>query len=350
MESRMADVDLTILTSIDQVAAAEWDALCGSRAFVDHRWLRFVESALLDYAPRYVLLRCLGRLEAAALCSVDRRFANPTLQQRAGWLLRRAPCLRCGVPVANECGLVVRPDADEAQLMPTLVRGMRSLAFRERASFTSVGHVPRDAAAWQLLRAAGGTPLSQWRNTTLDINWTSLDDYLAARPRGDRHELRRMRRRAEREGITVQPAPFVRSELGSLWRLIDNVQRHHHADNRYVDELLERALAVLGSDVHLLLARQAGETIGCVVLVRNHDELIAKWIGLDYVRTRNTATYFMSLTACVELAINLRVRRLRLGATAYSTKEQFGVVPEDRVNALLLPTPLGRLANLARAA
>ena len=41
---------------------------------------------------------------------------------------------------------------------------------------------------------------------------------------------------------------------------------------------------------------------------------------------------------------------LRLGATAYSTKQQFGVAMQERVNALLLPTPLGRLANVARAA
>ena len=86
------------------------------------------------------------------------------------------------------------------------------------------------------------------------------------------------------------------------------------------------------------------------MLIRNQDELIAKWLGLNYERTLNTATYFASLRASVELAITLGVHRLRLGATAYSTKKQFGVSMEERLNTLVLPSPLGRLANVARAA
>ena len=80
----MGELDLTVLTSIEQVAAADWNAMSGARAFVDHPWLRFTEAALANYEPRYVLLRRGGRLEAAAVCSVDRRFANPALQRRAG--------------------------------------------------------------------------------------------------------------------------------------------------------------------------------------------------------------------------------------------------------------------------
>jgi len=346
----MAEMDLTLLSSIEQVASAEWNALCGTRAFVDHNWLRFIEAALLGHQPRYVLLRRGGNLVAAAVCAVERRFANPALQQRAGWVLRQLPCVRCAVPVVSECGLVFQAGVDEEPLVPALLAGLRRLAIRERALFTTVGHVPFHAGTWQAARAAGCTPISQWQNTTLAIEWSSFDDYLAARPGDDRHEIRRMRRRAEREGITVEHAPLASQELPFLWRLIGNVQRRHNGDTAYADDLLERALAILDTDVHLLVARQSDETIGCVVLVRNQDELIAKWLGLDYERTLNTATYFASLTASVDLAIKLGVRRLRLGATAYSTKQQFGVTIEDRLNAILLPTALGRLANVARAA
>jgi predicted N-acyltransferase len=346
----MADMDLALLSSIDQVDPAEWDALCGTRSFVDHRWLRFTESALLEHRPRYVVLRRGGQLEAAAVCSVEHRFANPVLQQRVGWVLRQLSCLRCAVPAASECGLIYRPGADEARLTPRLLAGIRKLAMRERALFTTVGHVPLQASTWAPLRAAGCARLSQWRDTALDIDWSTFAEYLATRHRGDRHELVRMRRRAQREGITVNEEHVHPRELPFLWGLIGNVQRRHKADNLYVGDVLERALAVLGADVHLLIARQSAELIGCVVLIRSQDDLIAKWIGLNYERTWNTATYFASLTASVDLAIRLGVRRLRLGATAYGTKQQFGVVMEDRVNALLLPSALGRLANRARTA
>ncbi len=346
----MADLDLTIVTSIDQVAPEEWNALCGARPFVDHRWLRFTESAVLDHQPRYVLLRRGGRLEAAAICAVEHRFANPALQRRAGWMLRRLPCIRCAVPIASECGLVFRSGADELRLAPHLLGGVRRLAKREGALFTTIGHVPLHGSPAGAVRAAGGTELSRWQNTTLDIEWSSFDEYLAARAGDDRHEIRRMRRRAEREGISVDTAPLAAQELAFLWRLIGNVHRRHQAEIAYGDDLLERALAILGEDVHLLVARQADETIGCVVLVRSQGDLLGKWLGLDYERTLNTATYFASLTATVDLAIKLGVSRLRLGATAYSTKQQFGVKIEDRVNSVLLPPPLGWLAGVARAA
>src|SRR5205823_3586013 len=173
---------------------------------------------------------------------------------------------------------------------PALLSGVRRLAVRERALFTTVGHIPLEASTWQSLRASGCTPVSRWQNTILDIEWPSFDAYLAARPGDDRHEIRRMRRRAEREGITVSTAPLTLLELPLLWRLVDNVQRRHNASTLYVADLLERALAILGTDVYLLIARQLDETIGCVVLVRRQDELIAKWLGLDYSRTLNTAT------------------------------------------------------------
>jgi predicted N-acyltransferase len=296
------------------------------------------------------LLRRGGQLVAAAVCAIDRRFANPALQQRAGWVLRRLPCIRCAVPIASECGLLFRPGVDSGELTPTLLGGVRRLALHEHALFTNVGHIPFSADVWTLLRAAGCTPVSQWQNTVLDIAWSSFDEYLAARPGDDRHEIRRMRRRAARDGITVEPAPLTLSQVQFLWQLISNVLRRHDSDVPYPDDLLERALDILGRDVHLLVARRMDETIGCVVLVRSQDELIAKWLGLNYERTLNTATYFASLTASVDLAIQLGVRRLRLGATAYGTKQQFGVAIEERGNAFLLPTPLARIANLVRAA
>jgi predicted N-acyltransferase len=346
----MAEAELAVLSTIEQIAPAEWNALSGGRAFLDHRWLQFVERVVLNYRPRYVVLRSADHLEAAAVCSVEHRFANPTLQQRAGWVLRRLPCVRCSVPIASECGLIFRPGADEARLAPTLLDGVRRLAARERALFTTVRHLPRGSNTWQSLQRAGGAELSRWSNTSLSIEWSSFDDYVANRPGPDRRELARMRRRAEREGITIERPPIATLDLPLLWQLIENVQQRHAATESYVPDLLQRAASVLDGDLHLLVAHQSGQTIGCAALVRSENELLGKWLGLDYARTWNSAAYYMLLAESVALAIALGVRRLRLGASAYTTKQQFGVVPDERVNALLLPAPLRLLANLGRAA
>src|SRR2546430_15406160 len=111
--------------------------------------------------------------------------------------------------------------------------------------FTSVGHLPRGSNTWQSLQRDGCAELSRWSNTSLSIEWSSFDDYVASRPGPDRRELARMRRRAEREGITVERPPIATLDLPALGKLIENVQQRHAATDSYVPNLLERAASVL---------------------------------------------------------------------------------------------------------
>jgi predicted N-acyltransferase len=346
----MADLTIQVLDSIDQVAPAEWDELGSLRAFADHRWLRFAERVLIGHQPRYIVLRREGRLEAGAVCSVEHRFENRALQRHAAWLLRRFPCIRCAVPASYQPGILTRPDADEARLIPSVLGAVRQLARRERALFTTVSHLAPETATWSALRAAGCRPLSRWSGTTLPIAWSSFDEYLTGQSRSHRRTIVRTRRAAEQDGIVVRHRPGMPADATVLWRLIQNVMERHRALETYAPDLLSRAAAIFGDDLHLLVAEQAGECIGCVVAVRSGNDLLAKWIGLDYDRTRDTATYRLLLAETVALAIELGVERLWLGATALETKRQFGVTVEERLNAVLVPSPLRWLVGATGAA
>ena len=341
----MADLTVQVLDSIDQIAPAEWDELRGQRAFADHRWLRFAERSLIGQRPRYLLVRRGERLEAAAVCSVERRFEHRALQRHAGWLLRRFSCIRCAVPVSYQPGILIRPDADEPRLIPAVLGAVRQLARRERALLTTVGHLAPDTATWSALRAAGCRPLSRWMGTTLPISWSSFDAYLASQPKSHRRAITRTRRGAERDGIAVRHRPWVAADAPVLWRLIQNVMLRHGALETYAADLLPRAATIFGDDLHLLVAEQSGEDIGCVVMVRRQNDLLAKWIGLDYGRTWGTDTYRLLIAETVALAIELGVERLWLGATALETKRQFGVTVEERLTAIVLPGPLRWLVD-----
>jgi predicted N-acyltransferase len=329
-----------IARSIDDVDAAEWDALCPERPFVDHRWLRTIERILPDSERRYVLLRRHGRLDAAAICVLDRRFEHPAAQRHAGWVLRIFPYLRCSVPVSFDDGLL----AADARALPELVAAVRQLARAEHALLTTFEHLGPDARAWPALIAAGCHPLSRWTSTYLPIAWSTRADYLMSRSGPDRREIGRLRRRAERQGITLEYGPLQRADAPLLRRLIANVLARHAAHDPYAPDFLTRAADMLGSHLHVLQARLDGETVGCAVMVHSRTELLGKWIGLEYSRTPNSATYQALMLGTIDLAIELGVQRLRLGATAYSTKEQFGAQPDERLNALALP---GRAVALA---
>jgi predicted N-acyltransferase len=335
----MPEVTVEVVERIDRIAPAEWKALCGDRAFADHRWQRLVEGVLANHEPRYVLLRRGGHLEAAAVCSLERRFEHPAMQRRAGWLLRHFPYLRCGIPIALETGLITHPDANGNRLVPELLAAIRRLAVRERALLTTFGHLTRDNPAWPTLLGGGCRQLSRWWSTGLTITWPSFGDYLASRSTADRKEIGRLRRRADRAGLTVAYGPLQLADAPRVRELIGHVLARHHALDPYAADFLRSAVSIMDRDVQLVQVRdQADEMVGCAVLVRSQGELLAKWAGMDYEKSRNSAAYHAVLIGCVQLAIDLGVHRLRLGATAISTKQQFGAMPEERLNALALPT------------
>jgi predicted N-acyltransferase len=337
-----------VVHSIEQVDQRAWDALRGARPFADHRWLRLTEAVLIEHSPRYILLCRDGSLVAGAVCSLRRRFENPLLQRRAGWLARRSPCLRCTIPVALDPGLMLPSGGDHDGLVAGLLAAIGDLAAREHASFSRVDYLRGDDPAWYALTRRGYRRLEMWAETSLEIGWPSFQDYLAQLPSRKRKQLVRMQRRAEQEEIVVERLQPSTATAPRLAHLVGTVLARHHEQERFAPDLFVRAAAILGDDLVLLGARQHGEIIGCAALLRSGDEITAKWLGLDYSRTQDTGTYHRLLLECVAQAIALGVRRLRLGATAYETKQHFGVVTAERHGALAMTNPaLNRAAGVA---
>jgi predicted N-acyltransferase len=333
---------LEIVDSIDRIEPSTWNELAAGRPFADHRWLALTEALLVGHEARYVLLRQRGRIAAAAVCALGRRLQDPALRCRAGWLLRIAPLLRCEVPIALDCGLLTRPGADPTPLLAAIGR----LAARERAMFTRLDHLSDHDERWPALRRAGYQAVPMWAETRLTLAYSSFDGYLAALPSRKRGELNRVRRRAEAEGLSVAPEALSPETMTRLRGLVGQVLARHSALEEYAPDMFDRAAALLGDDMRLLIARRDGEIVGCAALLRSGGELTAKWLGLDYARTQDTVAYARLLLGCVEGAIQLGAGSLRLGATAYETKRHFGVVFEERCGAVAArPALLNRLAG-----
>jgi hypothetical protein len=110
-------------------------------------------------------------------------------------------------------------------------------------------------------------------------------------------------------------------------------QRHADPDP-YCDDLFPKAGALLGENFKLVVARQNGDCIGCFALLRSGTEWTAKWAGLDYERTLDTGAYYGLLAESVRQTILAGGTRLRMGATAYQTKQHFGVTVEERIGAM----------------
>ncbi|MGW2159405.1 GNAT family N-acetyltransferase [Nonomuraea sp. NPDC001699] len=311
-----------VARSISEVGAGEWDALADGVPFVRHHWLALAERVLAEHRPRYLLVRKDGGLVAAAVCALEHRLHNPVLESRFGRLTRRWPFLQVQAPMTATSGLL----GGEGPQRRVLLRAVRSLVRRERLLFCVVDHLPYAAGQ------PGYSRLGWLPETLLDLTWPSYEAYLDHLPRKRRAEIRRTQRRAEREGIEVRP--LLAGPGGELGRLLDRmvaaVDLRHGPHVFYRPGLFPEAAGVLGADLTVLAAYRHGAPAGCVALLRDGDELVARWIGRDYARTEGTAVYHALLTACVRAAVGSGARRLRLGGAAYETKKQFGVRLEPR--------------------
>lgn len=323
---------------IDQIDSQEWDALGGEQPFVQHRWLWLTERVLRNYQPRYALARRDGRLEAGAICSIRDQFQNRFLRSSANWMLHRFPCVRCGLPITFDGGLLVHPEADQTTL-PGLLESLNRCASQAHASFVGVDHLRADHPAWRLLEQARYHRAQLLTETYLEIAWPSLEDYLTALPKKRRQRIHAIQRRAERERIVVEQvelSSLSEETLRRLRQMVGDVFRRHGEPDVYIDDLYAQAATILGDGFRLLVARQNGEIIGSIGVLHSQGELAGKWMGLDYARTLNTSTYLAFNVALIAEAIQCGARRLRMGATSYETKQYFGAVAEERFSGLAM--------------
>lgn len=329
-----------ILDRITQVEPVEWDRLVQGHSFADRRWLETTEAVLVNHQPRYLLLRRDGKLCAGMVCTLQGHFQSPTLQRSLGGYIRRFPGLRCGVPISYDPSLFFCDDIQSADLLPALIEALETLLRQEHVSFYTIDHLAEEEAAWAFFRSRGYHRIDHLAEVYLDIQWASFEEYRASLSRKKRGEYSRIKNRLEREGVTLGVADLEQEDKGVLERLVNNVFQRHQEPSMYHRDLFIRARDLLGEDFRLVVARQAGQTIGCAALLHSGGEWVAKWPGLDYERALNTGTYYGLLAECVKQVIEAGGKRFRLGATAYQTKQHFGVTVEERIGALAFCNPL----------
>ncbi len=71
--------------------------------------------------------------------------------------------------------------------------------------------------------------------------------------------------------------------------------------------------------------------------LRSGEELLLKWMGLDYERTWDTFTYHFLLMEGIGRAIEMGLRRVRTGPTAFGVKKLIGSAQKERFLAFAIP-------------
>lgn len=332
---------IEVVSSISAIQLSKWDTLCSNHPFAKYRWQQLLEKTLINYKPHYIqIIGADQQLIAAAICHFQRDFhigqlANNFIRGMATRALRTAPPLSCTIPVLNRSGLIFAPDVDKSVALPLLLKAISKIAFKHLTLFINYNN----------LNLAQGEALSGTRQfvkmalppeSYLPISWENFTEFEAALPKKKRHEIRRMRRRAREAGVTIERVLPTDADFSATERRIEALMRGlegaHENEYNYCSNLhtvLQHTLP--DTDYRILVARHEGDIIGCTTLFISDGEVLVKWGGLDYERTKPVHAYHYLLTETVQHAIEMQAKRLTLGVTTYILKKKMGALFDPRM-------------------
>jgi len=210
-------LELRLVNSIEAVAPHEWDACAGGHPFVQHAFLKALETSgalgrQRGVVPYHALLRdsvhgLVACAPAMLKWSTLREHGPEIHWLRAGleagcfaW-----PKFQVGVPLFPVLGpkLLVRAGMPQAPLRAALLSGMHQLGQREhRESVFNLMHIDHATAGFCKARGAlvSAEQHSMWTNPGL----ADLASYLATLDERKRYNFRKERRRAESHGLAFK--------------------------------------------------------------------------------------------------------------------------------------------------
>jgi predicted N-acyltransferase len=330
--------EVEVATAIAHFGRDAWDALFPGEVET-YDYLSAVEAAgLPGFDWRYLGVRHQGRLVAAApafltdyplettLEGTPRRLLSGARRAVPGLLTLRLACL--GSPCAETASVGFRPSVPpqaRAGLAQRLLAGLASEAQRTRCALVGVKDVAApDQAMWDAAAGPLGLrPLPGQPTADLDIDFASLDGYLARLSPGVRKDMRRKLRALDQVRIEVRD-----SLDGVLDRVIALYAETRARATMQFEELtpayFTEVLRRMPGRAFCVLYFQGEDLLAVNLLLQDHGVLLDKFFCMEAARGRPLNLYFLSWFTNVRLCLERGLSRYRSGQAAYETKLKLG--------------------------
>jgi len=339
-----SEITLEAVSSVSQIPAEDWDA-CANPAsapdtldgldtlaspsdycsnlishynpFVSHAFFSSLEGsgsacARTGWGPRHLLARLEGTIAGIVPCYLkshsqgeyvfDRGWADA--YERAGG--RYYPKLQASVPFTPAAGprLLIRGGADHERIATALASGLVALCGVSKASSVHVTFARE--AEWKLLAAHGFLQRTDQQFHWHNQGYGSFEDFLATLNSRHRKAIRRERREALAEGITIHP--LTGSDVTEdAWNAFFAFYMET-GSRKWGRPYLTRAFFSLigesmAKDVLLVMARRNGRWIAGAINFIGSDTLFGRnWGAIEHHP-------FLHFEVCYYQAIDFAIRR-----------------------------------------
>ena len=317
---------LRVAPSVDAIPASEWSALAGAakcqggayNPFLSHAFLSSLEesgcvSRDTGWLPQHLRLEAPGGALLGAVPCYLKSHSQGEYVFDHGWAdaFERAggryyPKLQVAVPFTPATGprLLVAQGADPATVRTALAEGLKTLCARTGASSVHVTFAPRDEA--ELLAARGFLHRNDRQFHFFNEGYRSYDDFLSTLASRKRKALKKERRTALENGITIEWLTGVdisEAALDDFYSFyMDTGGRkwgRPYLNRTFYSLVAER----MADDILLVMARRSGRYIAGAI----------NFIGSDTVYGRHWGCVedhpFLHFEVCYHQAIDFAIAR-----------------------------------------
>jgi predicted N-acyltransferase len=327
-----------VFSSIHDVPAAHWDGLLTNRScsFSREFWATIEQAALNDFSYRHVIFYYKNG-EPAALASYYvittdiAIFAPPLLRNMLTAIRKLLPnflkmrMLECGTPITVASPPFAAADDIRQAVVTALENVLRQAARAEKPFIILLRDFePNAADVLPALKKFGYHLVDSLPNTYLDITWATPQDYVRSMKSYYRSKLQRHLKINAAQGVTHELRDDfydLADTLCAQWLTV-----HHQADEFQREVLTPefyRAFSRnMGSRSKVLLFYRNGELAGHSLLLLDGEVL--RWLYIGRAQATNDSLYIYIAHKVIKTAIVLGAKRLELGLTTYSIKQDLG--------------------------
>ncbi len=318
-----SEIVLEAVGSIGQIAAPDWDACANPLSsgaynpFVSHAFIAAAEAsgsavARTGWAARHLIARDKGAIVGIVPCYLkshsqgeyvfDHGWADA--YTRAGG--RYYPKLQAAVPFTPATGprLLIRPDADAERIGSALARGLVGLCEATQASSVHVTFAPEHEA--RLLAGHGFLQRTDQQFHWHNQNYATFDDFLATLNSRHRKAIRRERREAVANDITIHHltgAAITEETWDAFFAFYMETGSRKWGRPYLTREFFALIGETMRDDVLLVMARRDGRWIAGAI----------NFIGSDTLFGRNWGAVehhpFLHFEVCYYQAIDFAIAR-----------------------------------------
>lgn len=345
---------MQVLDCVEQLPAAQWDALVGpDDVFLSSRWLRVAE-ATAGTAMNYLLSDGSGGL-SGGLVTVLAQPSSPWLLGRPDTLLEFSardrlagaaeclgalpgnpadallPSLVCGGRHIGRTRTLVRgaPDAEDCVTkIDELVAAAERLSREHGARSTVFPYVDeRDTALREVLARRGYASYASGVYSWLPVPADGFAGYLATLSGHRRPRVRADRRRVADAGIDVRMEPLTPELIWPLAELETSLLTKYGGQwsPAQSEPIFARILAELGADAVVSTAWADGRLCGFALFLRHGDRWHGHRGGFDYAAQGSLPLYFdVAFYHPIERAAEAGVTEIHYGTGSTLTKRSRG--------------------------